>query len=200
MEDYSSYTDHELIVLLKEKPEAGVTVVYDRYWKLLLDSAFRRLKDEQDAQEIVQELFIGLYTRRHTLVLNSSLEAYLRNALKYRVLNHFRHQTTRERYAQIMATQPTYSESEVEMRIEEAELNYRLKLATEQLPPKCREVFVLSKIEHMSNAKIAAQLGISVSTVEKHLSRGMELMRKHLGDYDSGLITLAILISAYAGK
>jgi len=200
MEDYSAYTDLELVVLLKDKPEAGITVVYDRYWKLLLDSAYRRLKDEQDAQEIVQELFIGLYTRRHTLFLNSSLEAYLRNALKYRVLNHFRHKTTRERYAQIMATQPTYSESEVEMRIEEAELNYRLKLATEQLPPKCREVFVLSKIEHLSNAKIAAQLGISVSTVEKHISRGMELMRKHLGDYDSGLVTLAILISAYAGK
>lgn len=196
MQNYSDYTDIDVLTLLREKPETGITLIYDRYWKLLLDAAYKRIKDEQDAQEIIQDLFIGIYVRRNDLVLNSTLEAYLRNALKYRVLNYFRHQTTRERYAQIMANQPFYTNSEVEQRMENADLRYRLQVAAEQLPPKCREVFILSKIEHMANAKIAEKLGISVSTVEKHISRGMDLMRKHLGEYDSGLIALSILMFA----
>ncbi|WP_426330194.1 RNA polymerase sigma-70 factor [Pedobacter sp. R-06] len=198
--NYTETTDADLLNLLRENPEVGITMVYNRYWKVLLDAAFKRLKDEQEAKEVVQELFIALYTRRNELVLTSGLEAYLGNALKYRVLNHFRHQTTRERYAQIISTQSQTYIAEVDQRIEDAELAIRLKSATEKLPPKCREVFLLSKIERVTNAKIAEKLGISVSTVEKHISRGMILMRKHLGDNDSYLTIIAILLFASSNK
>jgi RNA polymerase sigma-70 factor (family 1) len=194
MSQYDKYSDAELLTLLKNGNERSFTEIYRRYWKQLIDIAYRRLKDEDEAREIVQEILVSFYFRKEQLNTELLLSGYLHSALKFRILNYFRHKVTKERYAEIISKRQNFNVAEAELQMERNDLAFRLRSAAEQLPPRCREVFLLSKIDHLNHKEIAERLGISVSTVEKHVAKGMELMRKHLGTYDSGLITVALTL------
>jgi len=198
MAAYSTYTDQELMDLLKVDPDAAVVEIYNRYWSLLLDTAYRRLKSREESEEVVQEIFISLYLRRNELHITSTLEGFLKNALKNKVLNFFRHQMRKERYVQLVESIPVGQSNEIEEQLHNRDLARQIKEATQRLPEKCREVFILSKIEHQSNSNIAEKLGISVSTVEKHISRGMKLMRENLEGYDHELLSVVMILSLHA--
>jgi RNA polymerase sigma-70 factor (family 1) len=167
--------------MLKHDVEAGFAEVYRRYWKMLINTAYKRLNTIEEAEELVQELLISLFDRRNVIQIHGSLEAYLKNALKYKILNLYRSKYTREQYAALILKANNCENVNPEQHLLAKETMQGINSALQKLPEKCKEVFVLSKIELLSNKAIALQLSISVSTVEKHISKGRRLMKDEMG-------------------
>src|SRR5215831_4786610 len=86
------FTDQLLLELIRENDDRAFTILYNKYWQLLLNFASHYLSDKATCEEITQELFIQLHKRRYTIRINSSVSSYLYTALRNKILNHIRNQ------------------------------------------------------------------------------------------------------------
>lgn len=183
MADYSKLTDQELADFLKNGDEPAFKELYNRYWKILLDTAYKRLDSIEMAEEVVQDLFVDIYVKRKNLNITSSLEGYLKNALKYKIFDIFRSQQIHNKYADSILKQDVAFSLSPERELQIKELKLKIDAAIQKMPDKCREVFLMSRVENLSNKAIALKLNISVSTVEKHISKAMHLLEKDFKAY-----------------
>lgn len=181
--DFSTYTDEELFLLVKQGHKAAFEDVYRRFWQELLDAAYRRVKEQESAMELVQSLLVDLYLKRETITLTTSLRNYLHTALKNRVLNTVRAQLVRNTYQQHVLSDNGLYQPDAASTLQLKELQRHIDESCASMPEKCREVFYLSRREHLSYQHIAAQLNISVNTVEKHMVKALKILRSHLKQY-----------------
>jgi RNA polymerase sigma-70 factor (family 1) len=179
MSNYSKLTDQDLTGLLVSGDESAFTEIYTRYWKRLFTLAANKIHDLEEAEEIVQDIFISLWSRRKLLNVTASLHAYLATAVKYRVITTLNHRYHQHKYADSLRQEGLLDHS-TEQWIEFEELRTRLNKLVSTLPEKCRLVYTLSKDEGHSQKKIAADLKISEKTVEAHLARAMKSLRAGL--------------------
>lgn len=174
--------DASLVSLIKQDDREAFAILYDQFWKPLLSYASKRLVMPQDAEEVVQEVFVNLWERRHSLDINGSLDAYLHTAVRYRVYNRYRDYLKAKQFSRVPGLEDVdYSTPALEM-LEYRELEVKVQNALNTLPCRCREAFMLSREEHLPNKIIAKRLGISVNTVEKHIGKALQLLRLKLMD------------------
>jgi RNA polymerase sigma-70 factor (family 1) len=196
MSIYHKITEEQLITLLQSGDHAAFTEIYNRNWEKLADAAYQRLHSREDAEEIVQEIFVNLYIRRHDINPKSTLEAYLKTALKFKVIDAYRAQQLHYNHIDrlIIESQerPIASDDQIDIK----NLKKRIVQATALLPEKCREVFMMSRFEQLSHQEIADKADISVSTVKKHLHRAMETLRKEFrsNEFDIILVCMALFL------
>jgi len=150
--------------------------------------AMRYVKDFDTAREIVQESFLGLWEKRMQINPEREVKSYLSTSVRNRSLNYLRdhNKFDRELLALEGLSQDTATESNP--GIEFSELRGRIDQAVDELPEKCREVFLLNRNEQLKYQEIAEMLGISVKTVEAQISKALEHLRKRLKDYLTILI------------
>ena len=194
MISYIKYTDEELTDLLRTGDELAYQELYNRYWDVLLDTAFKRKSSIELAEEIVQDIFVNLFIRRESLTIKSSFEGYLKNALKYKVFDVFRSQTTHDKYINEVLKNVNNRSITPEEALQVKELKEKIDRATQKMPEKCREVFILSRVENLSNKLIAERMGISVSTVEKHISKAMNIIKADFREYHLEVILLITVL------
>jgi RNA polymerase sigma-70 factor (family 1) len=175
---YSSYTDAQILHLLKHGDETAFTEIYQRYWKRLFGLAVYKLKDAAEAEEILQEIFLDLWRRRESLQIQTSLSSYLSVALSYRALNHF---ARLHRQRKQLSNTPADADYTLEHQLKARELNEDLQALVGELPEKCQLVFRLSREQDFTHRQIAEQLHISEKTVESHLTRALRLLRTGIG-------------------
>jgi RNA polymerase sigma-70 factor, ECF subfamily len=138
------------------------------------------------AEELVQEVFLYLWEHRATWSAHTSVRTYLFTAARNVTLNHLRREKLAERAAQSddgTIALFTRTQLEIEREVALAEFERAVKRAIAQLPPRCGEVYALSREQFLSYAEIGAVLGISTKTVEVHMGRAFKLLRKHLAPY-----------------
>ncbi|QIL40349.1 RNA polymerase sigma-70 factor [Pedobacter sp. HDW13] len=178
MEQHNKLTDADLLALLKLGKEDAFVVIYHRYWECLINAAYQRLRSRSDAEEVVQEVFVNLYLRRNEIEPKSTLEAYLKTALKYKVIDMYRLQQLHYKHIDnlIAETQVNPQAADDELAIREFKLS--VLSACQKLPQKCREVFIMFRFEELSHKEIALRTSISVSTVKKHLHKAMFFLRE----------------------
>lgn len=152
-------------------------LLYNRHWASLLDEAYRRLQIKEDAEEIVQEIFIDLYIRKNSIVIEQSITAYLHRAVQFGVYKKIRTYITERKYQELAKLQLSRLPDPI-THTEYNDLASTLQKAISSLPQKCREVFLLSRERGLSHHEIARQINISQSTVEKHISRAIKSLRK----------------------
>jgi RNA polymerase sigma-70 factor (family 1) len=182
MASLSQFSEDELLSLLREDNRAAFEEIYRRHWPALMDAAWKRLQDTQTAEELVQDVFISLYLRRLDLVIHTSLAGYLKSALKYKVLNEVRARLVRDQYSlKVIRSSANLADNPHE-QLDARELEQIINDKVNELPEKCREVFILSRQEHLSHQHIADRLGISVSTVEKHIGKALRIVRTHINE------------------
>ena len=181
MDQYGKLSDLELLALLKEGELSAFVEIYDRYWSLLFGAAYNRIKDREICKEVVQEVFIGFWTKKETLCLTAGLSNYLFRAVKYQVIDHFRKQATRRAY-QSVQTEEGSEDSNMQWVLLR-DLQQSLDSLVDNLPDKCKSVFRLSKIENRSNKEIAKILDISEKTVEGHLTKALKILRVNLSHF-----------------
>jgi RNA polymerase sigma-70 factor (family 1) len=180
MLSYVSYTDNELMALLKQGNDAAFSALYDRYWEKLFSIAGNKLNDLAMAEDIVQDIFLDLWYRRQQIVLSSALHSYLAVAVKYRVMDAQAKRYRGTQYAQYSRTHFSLEDHSTEQSISFEELKDRLALSITRLPDKCRLVYKLSREAGYSQKQIAEELNVSEKTVESHLFRAMKALRSAL--------------------
>lgn len=185
-----TYSDEQLLKLLKDDDERAFKSLYGRYWPKLFETAYKRLKSNEAAEEIVQDIFTTLWCNRMKIEVRHTFSTYIHSALKYKVLDYYRSLIIQNRYIEAVQQEKTHYSLQVEEKLIFNELNTAIEAEISRLPDKCREVFNLSRKENLSFKEIALQMEISVNTVEKHVGKALKILRTNLKEY----ISISILI------
>ncbi|RPD39320.1 RNA polymerase sigma-70 factor [Chitinophaga barathri] len=171
-------TDHELFLQIKEGDTAAYKEVYERYWQLLYVYAYRFLKDKSDAEDIVQEVFITLFTKKEILEVKS-LSALLYTSVRNRVLKKFDHLKVRADYLASVKNLQEPGENLTEAQQNFNDLSRIIESELQKLPESTREVFVLSRIEEKSHKEISESLNLTKDVVKKRVAAAVKHF-KHL--------------------
>jgi RNA polymerase sigma-70 factor (ECF subfamily) len=182
--------DAALVEALATNDEQAFAEIYERYWEPLHAQAGRKLRCPHEAEEVVQDLFVALWHRRHTAAIQQ-LEAYLFAALKYRIIDCLRAQLVRKEHATAPARRGAPADHGTEHAVAATDLAAALAASVRSLPGHAQAVFRLSRLEHRSVPEIAAQLRVSPKTVEYHLARSLKLLRNYLKEFLVGTVVLA---------
>ncbi len=196
---YDSYSDKQLVALLKDGDAEVFSAIYERYWDRLLVYVMRAVRRQPDAEDIVQELFVSLWRRREELNIEFALSTYLYNSARYLALRYIEQNITRSNHLQSLAAWlsgvPAEQDAAIEAAIFGRELEEKLHTLVAQLPPKMQEIFLLSRRDHLSYKEIAERLSISEETVRKQISNSLRILRGHLGQLP--IVLFMCLLSYY---
>jgi len=180
---YSLYSDDELIACWRKDEKGVFEYIYHQHAVRLLSIAVHKTGDMAVAQELVQDTFLSLYRHKTDLKTGTHLPAYLYLALKRNILNYYRKQTTHKRYEAWVQQQASGIDHSTEYLVNTRELELLLSDHIERLPPQCRMVFKLSRLEGLTDKEIAAKMKISVNTVEQHKRKALKILRFAFRDY-----------------
>ncbi|HJA16084.1 MAG TPA: RNA polymerase sigma-70 factor [Candidatus Butyricimonas faecavium] len=180
--DYSE--DRELLMLLRHGEISAFVDIYTKYYDALLNYADRLLNDVETARDVVQQVYYKIWENRATLNISLSVKAYLFRSVYHGSLNTLAHRKNIQKYEQEQLSDFYFStiiqSPEAEETLWKSDIEEAIQEAITVLPEKCREVFVLSKIEGLKNREIAEKLGISEKTVERHMSIALSKLRDEL--------------------
>jgi len=173
-------SDIEIMQGLGRGDKKALTVLYSNYWKILYVSSYNLLKDKEVCEEIVQDVFVDIWNKRKDIKIKVSLKSYLYACVRYKVFSQFRtNKIRRVELFEDLDRRIQYTTPET--KIMHDELKEHVNLIVESLPEKCKRVYILSRNEQLSHKEIADQLGISVKTVENHITNALRVLRAALG-------------------
>lgn len=190
---HDQLSDSELVDLLKQSNHAALAEIYQRYWAVLFIQARKMLQDDDLARDVTQEIFISLWSSGPELKINSNLSGYLYASVRNKVLNCIRDNKVRTDYIDLFGLYLEQSQNSTTEILEEKELRNTILEIVESLPPKMREVFELSRFQHLTHKEIAGQLNISETTVKKQISNALGVLKTKLGDQDALVLALMLL-------
>jgi RNA polymerase sigma-70 factor, ECF subfamily len=168
------------------QPATRSTVVafealFRTYYDSLVALAEWYVGSTEAAEDIVDDVFLALWTQRDRVVVRESVRAYLFGATRNRALNAVRDRKTRARL--LRQAEPnvlSLAVPETDASVWSLDLRSSIERAIAQLPPRARTILTLHRQAGLSFAEIADLLGISPRTVETHLARALKTLRRHL--------------------
>lgn len=181
--DYKLLSDYELVVLLKEDDERAFKEIYLRYWQQVYHVAYRKVHHKELAEELTQNLFVELWRRRTSVVINT-LGAYLFGSLRYSIINHYKSLLVQENYHNYIKASNNFGVvNNTDYLLMLNDLSEALAKGIALLPKKTAEVFRMSRMEHRSIKDISKQLNISEKAVEYHITQSLKSIRFYLKEY-----------------
>lgn len=173
----SDCSDAKLATGLNRGDYRAYTAIYERYWEVLWNHAFRILGDEDDAKDVVQDVFTMLWTKRTELHLAGHLSAFLYRSLRNRIFNFIDHSKVRSSYMVSLGKFIDAGEYTTDQWVRERELAVLIEERLAELPEKMRKVFEMSRMERLSYREISQRLFISDNTVKKQISKALKILR-----------------------
>jgi len=189
MDNYRSFSDVELTHLFKSGDKEAFTEIYSRYWDVLYIHALKMLRDEQEAKDLIQDLFIAFWAKASTIELKTNLSGYLYVSARHKILNRIRQKKTNDDFISGLAIFVDKQDGSGLDQLTEKEITITLEKEIEKLPPKMREIFELSRKHYLSHKEIAHKLGISDKTVKKQISNAIKIIRPKL-DRFTGIVII----------
>ncbi len=175
------YTDEQLLQQIADGDRTAFTILYRRYWEGLFVTASKVLRGKDEAADVVQDVFLSLWNRRHEINLQGSLAAYLHTSVRYKCIHYIEKNITRRDYLLLLTDVETNSFSEnTESDLDAREIQQAIHNIVAKMPHKMQEVYKLSREQYLSHKEIAAYMDISVETVRKHIQHALYLIRKNL--------------------
>ncbi len=187
--------DETLIGEIRIGKEAVFESVFRQYYAPLCRYARTLLGDADEAEEVVQSVFVTIWERRESLLITTSLKAYLYRAVHNRCLNRLSQQSNQAQHRQQAAAELYAEAASPTQALLTDELSTRLQRAIGRLPEQCRRAFEMSRFDELSYKEIAEQLGIATKTVENQIGKALRILRTELSDY----LPLLIWLAAQAG-
>ena len=170
-----------LIQQIKEGNQKAFRTLFNTYYKELLGTSINMLKDVDLAKDVVQEVFTTIWRKREDLEITSSLKPYLKRAVINRSLNAIKarkqHDDVDDQFDLVAGGMSPQGE------LENQDLKAAVGAGLDTLPEKCREAFVLRRIEGYTVKEIAEMMEVSPKTVENQITKGLKLMREALRPY-----------------
>jgi RNA polymerase sigma-70 factor (ECF subfamily) len=187
------YTDIQLVDNIRRGDSKSFELLFNQYADSLVRYATTILKDQDEAEDIVQQLFVGVWTKKESLEVNSSIKSYLYRSVHNSSLNKIKQQTVKEGYAEYFTYVNDGMAAAASVEMDRKETDALIRKAIDELPEQCRLVFQMSRFEHLKYQQIADQLGISIKTVENQMGKALKHMRERLKDYITVLIFLMLM-------
>ena len=169
--------DNELLQSIKFDDKTSLEKIYRQYWSKLYIYAFNVLREREICEDIVQEIFVDLWTKRDEVQI-SDLNSYLYQAVKYQIFNHFRKSKYKKQL--LMKFDQINEQYKIDELYEKKELRFHIKDIISSLPKRRRIIFQMSRQEGLSNKEISETLNISVQTVKNQISESLKFIRKSL--------------------
>ncbi len=179
---------NEIIELLNEKQEAAFEVVFSLYYPRLVYFAQEYVSYE-DAKSLVQEAFIAFWEKNPKVMSQFQLQSYLYTSVKNNCLMHLRHEKVKKRFdddAALKVQNQVYLSALEQLDtsvISFQEIETIIEKTLSGLPPRCRDVFVLSRFEGKKNHEVAEELNISEKAVEAQITKALKVFRVALKDF-----------------
>jgi len=176
MEGTNHISDQEIIDLFKSNADAGIKAIFDKYWDKLYHYSFKIVESEDAAKDIVQNLFVSLWENQAKAENIRSLKHYLYQSVRNNTIQYLKNNQFGVLHEHLLAELKETEQEEKEQVHQEQ--NDLLKRRIEELPPKRKEIFTLSRYKHLSNEQIATKLNLSIRTVETQISNALRYLRK----------------------
>lgn len=168
--------DREVLSLLKENDQKAMETIFDQYYVSLCNLSRKIINHSAGAEDIVQDVMLDIWTKRQKLELQYSLQAYLRKAVTYKSIDYLR-KHKKQVITDVEEAMSLKGDQSASDNIELSELEEKVRQAIDGLAPKCKAVFILNRFEDLSNKEIAAQLDISVKTVENQVTKALKQLK-----------------------
>ena len=182
MDKFRNYTDQELLSLFRKDDDEAFAELYNRYATKVRALAFSKVNSIEAAQEIVQEIFSGLWERRSSLYIDT-VANYLAVAVKYRAINHIKSQLAFRKYTNLYKAFVKVSEEDTLEAVQFLNLTEAIEEGVQKLPQKTQLVFRLNRMEGKSISEIAVKLKLSEKAIKYHISRSIKELRFHLKEF-----------------
>ncbi len=190
MQLISPHDERELLSLLKQGNEQAFEKIYKLYSSRLFGNVFKMVKSETTTQEILQDVFIKIWSNRASIDLDKSFRSYLFRIAENQVYDFFRKASRDKKIqAQLFAT-ATEGYEHIEEMIYKKENALLLRKAIESLSPQRQQVFRLIKLDNKSYEEVSRQLGISVSTISDHIVKANKAIREFIFTHNDMTIIL----------
>ena len=184
------YNDCDLLARMRSGDQEAFSVLYRRYWKTLYDVAFQRLKDNQQSEDIIQDVFVSLWSRRNDVIIEN-LPAYLHTAVRFKIFKYIERDLVNRSFykpMEIILSGGMGADDDLMTK----DMIRLIRLFAESLPEKRKEIFNLHLSGIRSTREIADQLHIKQKTVQNQLGRAFDGLRSLIGQI--GVIVLCILL------
>lgn len=190
MKGHIAMSDSDLLALFREGDQAAFKLIYERYWQLLYVSACKILKDEDEAKDIVQEVFISFLNKGAETEINVAISSYLYSAVRYKVFDFISRKKVRQNHLDSLEDYVSVGDFSTDRALIEKEINAEMEKEIQNLPQKMKEVFELSRKAELSHREIADTLNISDKTVKKQISNALKLLKPKFTNYYSIVLML----------
>lgn len=174
------YTDTKLLELLAQDNRDAFDALYDRYWELLYQAAYRRLKDKEQCRDLIQDVFIDLWCRRGQVTINN-VKAYLLTAVRFQVYKLVAKEKAGPAFFELYET--IASSVSAEGALMEKEFLQHVKGWIDELPEKKRTMLLLHTQHDKSTKEIASELSLSQKTVQNQLGSIIYRLRLHIASF-----------------
>lgn len=187
----SSLSDETLLQEFQAGNMQAFEDIYKRYKGLLYIHAYKMLRDEDEAKDVVQETFAKLYTKTDVISIKLKLSAYLYTSVRNRILDIIAHKRIKTEYLVSLEEFLEQGVYTTDQFIREKELAFQIEREVSLLPEKMRLIFEMSRKANLSHKEIAAQLDISDKTVKKQINNAIKLIKVKLD-----LLCIALVANA----
>lgn len=179
---------NEILQLLNNNHEAAFEVVFKLYYPRLVYFA-KEFVPDGEAKNLVQDAFIAMWDKKPQFINESQLQSYLYTNVKNNCLMYLRHEKVKKKYkAEKILQKQNHIYTEALSGLDTSTVTFQeiesiIEKTLSELPPRCREVFILSRMEGKKNKEVAQQLDISVKAVEAHITKALKVLKVSLKDY-----------------
>lgn len=170
-------SDNSILSQIKQNNYRSFRILFDRYYGRLCIYVYEITRNSEASKDIVQELFIKLWSDRHKIEIQGNVSAYLFRACKNSALNYLRNENSRARL---------YENRELPLQeidrdfLEEEEFVAFVNECINELPERSKQVFLLSRFEELKQKEIADKLNISVKTIKNQIWKSLQYLRSCL--------------------
>lgn len=182
----------ELTDLLREGDRYAFTEIYNRYWNVMYAHVYKMLRDEEEAKDVIQEIFSNLWLKASHIKSSHNLAGLLYTMARNRVFNLIEQDRVRSDYVRSIAAFASQADSGAVEQVDEKQLMAVIEHEIQNLPLKMREIFELSRKDNLSHKEIANKLNLSYQTVKKQVQNALKIIKPKI---DGLGISIAVLLS-----
>ena len=185
------HNDQSLVQLLQKGNAVAFDSLFEVYSPKLYGFALKYFKNESDAEELVQEVFVKVWENHHSLKSELSFKSYLFTIALNQIRKHFNNKAISLRYLESLKNDPEFSDQST---TDDYETTLRqIYRIINQMPERRREIFLKSKLEGKSSKEVAAELNISPGTVDNQVSEALRFTRSKLITQNPGIFLFVFL-------
>jgi len=175
-----SISDGLLVLRIRQDDKNAFKSLYNRYSRKIYFFSLKYLRNESEAEELVQSVFINIWENRETLDANVSVKSYIYKAAVNHIYNHLKRKAIRARYTESEISKGEIYSNQTYEQVFLHDLESTLSTIVETLPSQQKKIFLLSRIEGLSYKEIAGKLDVSVRTVENQMYRSLKIIKNSL--------------------